>query len=144
MAACSSSSPTFSLSGATVDPTYRCPGGASNAPYDVHATIKARNDTSKAVTIQSATAEMVLAAIKGKWLEPVGDRYDAGSVAVSPTRVAAGSSATLTLTIPSACTSGPHGSTTSSSGSYQVKLHLVTSAGAFSIDASNRHEILAA
>lgn len=110
----------------------------------MHATIEARNATKQDVTIESATAEMVLASVTGAWIEKVGDRYDAGSVVVSPSTVAAGSTAKLEVTIPSSCTSGRSGSAQSSSGSYTVTVHLVTSAGAFTISAANKHEILAA
>ena len=144
LAACSSPPATFSLAGATVDPAYWCPGGSSNAPYTVHATIHARNDTAREVTIDSATAEMVLTAVSGSWLERVGDRYEAGTVEVSPTSVASRSSATLTVTIPSACTSALYGSGSAGTGTYEVKVHLVTSAGEFSITAANKHEIRAA
>src|SRR5256885_9559273 len=90
--ACSSSpGPTFSLAAASVDPTYWCPGGASSAAYDLHATVDARNGTSKEVTIQSATAEMVLTSVSGAWLEKIGERYDAGTVNVTPASVAANS-----------------------------------------------------
>lgn len=141
---CSSGSPKFSLSGARVDAVHWCPGGSIDAKYDVHVTVEAHNTTSKDVTIESATAEMVLAAVTGRWLEPVGDRYDAGPVAVTPSTVAPNSNAKLDVTIPSTCTSGPYGSTPSSSGSYTVTVHLATSAGAFTVSAGNRHEILAA
>jgi hypothetical protein len=144
LAACSSESPRFSVAGARVDAMYWCPGGAVDARYDVHATVQVQNTTSKAVTIDSATADMVLARVTGAWLEPVGDRYDAGTVVVSPQTVPPSSSAKLTVTIPSSCTSARYGSTQSSSGSYTVTIHLATSAGAFSVTAGNRHEILAA
>ena len=144
LAACSSAPATFSLTGATVDPAYWCPGGSNNAPYTVHATIQARNDTANEVTIDSATAEMVLTSVSGSWLERVGDRYLAEGVVVSPRTVAPRSSASLAVTIPSACTSAVYGASRSSSGAYEVKVHLATSAGAFSIAASNTHEIRAA
>ena len=144
LAACSSPPATFSLAGATVDPTYWCPGGSNNVPYTVHATIQARNDTAQAVTVDSATAEMVLIAVKGNWLERVGDHYDAGAVDVTPKTVAPRSSASLTVTIPSACSSALYGSGTSSSGDYEVRMRLVTSAGTFSVTAGNTHEIRAA
>ena len=145
LAACSSGQPsTFALTGASVDPSYSCPGGANNAPYDLHATIDVRNGTGKTVTIDSATAQMRLVSVNGSWLEKVGDRYDAGSVTYSPTSVGAGSSATLKVTIPSACTSGKYGASVSSYGDYQVTVHLTTSAGAFAITANNHHQILAA
>lgn len=143
-AACSSGSPTFALTRASVDPTHWCPGGAKNAPYDLHATIDARNGTSSAVTIESITAEMRLTAVKGNWLEKVGDRYDAGSVKFEPSNVGAGSSASVKVTIQSACTSGAYGSTTSSFGEYEVTMHVTTSSGMYSISAGNKHEILAA
>jgi hypothetical protein len=144
LASCTSASPTFSLTGASVDPTYWCPGGANNASYDLHGAITARNGTGKTVTIDSVSALLVLASVTGTWLEKVGDRYDAAKVAFSPSDVAPGSSATLEVTIPSACTSGSYAAATSSSADYQVTMRVTTSAGAFSITAANRHEILAA
>lgn len=145
LAACSSGQPsTFAVTSASVDPTYWCPGGANNAPYDLHAKVDVRNGTSKSVTIDSATAQMKLIAVKGNWLEKVGDRYDAGSVTYSPTSVGAGSSAVVAVTIPSACTSGKYAASASSYGDYEVTMHLTTSAGAFSITANNQHQILAA
>ena len=144
IAACSSPSPTFSLAAASVDPTYWCPGGASNAAYDLHATVDARNGTSREVTIQSATADMVLTSVSGAWLEKIGERYDAGAVIVTPASVAANSNAKLGVTIPSACTSARYGASASSSGRYAVTVRLVTSAGTFSVAAANAHEILAA
>ncbi len=144
IAACSSSQPTtFTVVSAAVDPTYYCPGGANNAAYDLLATVDVRNGTSKAVTIDSATAQMTLASVKGSWLEKVGDRYNADGVKVTPTSVAAGGHSTLTVTIPSACTSGRYGTGTSSSADYSVTVHLSTSAGNFTITAANQHEIVA-
>jgi hypothetical protein len=143
-AACSSSRPaTFTLDSASVDPTYYCPGGANNAPYDLHATVKVHNGTSKAVTIAAVTAQMTVASIKGSWLEKVGDRYDADGVKFEPATVAAGGNSSVKLTIPSACTSGKYGTGTSSSADYSVTVHLATSAGAFAITAANQHEIVA-
>jgi hypothetical protein len=143
-AACSSSRPaTFALDGASVDPTYYCPGGANNAAYDLHATVKAHNGTSKTVTIGAVTAQMTVASIKGPWLEKVGERYNADGVKFAPATVAAGRDSSVKLTIPSACTSGKDGTGTSSSAVYSVTVRLATSAGAFSITAANQHEIIA-
>ncbi len=144
VAACSSAPTTFSLTEASVDPTYWCPGGANNASYDVHGAIAARNGTSSAVTIESIHAELVLASVTGPWLEKVGDRYDAGSVTFSPAAVAPRSNATVKVTIPSACTSGKYTAAAFSSADYRVTIYVLTSAGAFSITAANRHEIHAA
>jgi hypothetical protein len=146
MCACSSAPPaaTFSLTDARVDPIHVCAAGSVDASYDVHTTIQARNTTSKDVTIESATADMLLIRVSGKWLERVGDTYDAGSVAVSPSVVPAGATSKLQVTIPSACSSGRYGDAQSSAGSYRVTVHLVTSAGAFHVAAANQHQILAA
>jgi hypothetical protein len=144
LVACSSSNqPSFAVTAASVDPTYYCPGGANNAPYDLHATLKLHNGTASAVTIKAVTAQMTVAASKGAWLEKVGDRYDAGNARFAPGTVAAGHDATLDVTIPSACTSGKYGTGTSSSADYAVTIDLATSAGKFTITAANQHEIVA-
>ena len=144
IAACSSSSqPAFTTGTASVDPTYYCPGGANNAPYDVHATVHLHNGTAKAVAIDAVTAQMSVASVKGAWLEKVGDRYDAGHAKFAPATVAAGGSAILNVTIPSACTSGKYGTGISSSAEYTVTIRLATSAGAFTVTADNQHEIVA-
>src|SRR6202163_3448843 len=76
IAACTVGAPsTFTLNTASVDATYTCPLGAANAPYNLNATIDVRNGTSSAVTIKSVTAVMTLVAVKGGWLEKVGDKY---------------------------------------------------------------------
>lgn len=144
-AACSSSQPqTFSVTGASVDPTYFCPGGSNNARYDLHATVGVRNGTSKAVTIASISAAMTLVAVQGAWLEKVGDRYDAGDAMFTPHSVAAGSTAKIDVTITSSCTSNKYESGGSSRGDYAVAINLVTSAGSFSVTAQNHHVIAAA
>lgn len=142
VAACSNGQPgSFAVTGASVDPTYSCPGGANNARYGLHATVNVRNGTSHTVTIQSVSAEMKLVAVQGTWLEKVGDLYDAGDGTFSPSSVVAGSNAALNVTITSACTSDRYESGRSSRGDYAVTLHLLTSAGQFSVTANNRHEI---
>jgi hypothetical protein len=144
-AACSTGQPsTFALTAATTDATYWCPGGASNKPYDLHATVAVRNGTTAAVTITSVTASLTLQAVKGSWLEKVGEAFDAGSAAFNPSTVGAGSGATLKVTIASACTSATYGSRDSSYGDYRVTMHVTTSKGAYSISASNLHRIIAA
>lgn len=141
--ACSSSaSPTFVVKGASVDPTYFCPGGANNAPYDLHATVVVHNGTTKAVTIETMTAQMKVASVKGPWLQKVGDLYDASAVKFAPAGVDAGKDASLRVTVPSACTSGMYGTGTSSSAEYEVTIHMTTSAGSFAVTAANQHEIV--
>jgi len=141
-AGCSSgSSPTFSLNKATIDQSYTCPAGANNARYDVHGTIDAHNTTSKAVTISTIDATMTLAAVKGGWLEKIGDRYDAGNATFTPDSVGAGASTTINVTFSSACTGRVAGAPVAS-GDYAVTFTLSTSAGRFKIDSKDRHQII--
>jgi len=140
-AACGGSS-TFSLGEASVDATYSCPANSRNAAYDVHATIGAHNSTSKAVTITSVDAVMTVSAVQGVWLQKVGDRYDAGNVTFTPSNVPAGSTTTLQVTIPSACSSGK-APTGANYGEYTVSFKVLTSAGAYEVKSQNRHRILA-
>ena len=141
IAGCGSGS--FTLTGASVDPTYTCPVGADNAPYDLHASVDVHNGTSSTVTIKSIAAELTLEAITGLWLEKVGDKYEAGSLSFAPASVASGSNATLRVTIPSACTNSK-ATNSASAGDYRVTIHLVTSAGTYSISSKNRHLLVAA
>ena len=141
-AGCSSGpSPTFSLSNASVDQGYTCPAGATNARYDVHGTIHAQNSTSKAVTIAGIDATMTLAAVKGGWLQKIGDRYDAGNATFTPDSVRAGASTTINVTFSSACT-GRVASGPVASADYKVTFTLSTSAGRFKIDSKDRHQII--
>ena len=144
VASCSSGSTSFALTGASVDPTYFCPGGATNAPYDLHATVGVHNGTPSTVTIESVNAQMILASVKGDWLEKIGERYDASNTTFTPDQVDAGATSKLNVTIPSACTSGMYGTGVSSLGDYDVKISVKTSAGTYSITAGNRHEIVGA
>jgi len=142
LAACQVGSPsTFAVNSASVDPSYACPVGASNVHYDVHGTIEVHNGTSKTVTISSVDATLTLAAVKGGWLQKVGDKYDAGNVTFAPADVGAGSSATLAVTIPSACT-GRTASSQVASGDYVVGFTMNTSAGTFKVESKDRHRIL--
>ncbi len=142
---CSSSQPsTFSLTSASADPTYWCPGNANNAPYDVHASISIRNGTPSTVTITGVTAQMTLERIGGTWLEKVGDAYDAGAASYTPATVKPASAATLKVKFQSACTSPAYGTGASSYADYRVTLRVTTSAGSYSISSANLHRILAA
>ena len=144
-AACSTGQPsTFALTAATTDATYWCPGGASNKPYDLHASVAVRNGTTAAVTITSVTASLTLQAVKGSWLEKVGGAYDAGAATFAPSTVDAGASAVVKVTIHSACTSATYGNRDSSYGDYRVTMQVTTSKGAYSIAANNLHRIMAA
>ena len=141
VAACGGSS-TFSLGDASVDASYMCPANARNAAYDVHATINAHNNTSKAVTISSVDAVMTVSAVAGVWLQKAGDRYEAGNVTFTPSIVPAGSSTKLLVTIPSACSSGKT-PTGANYGEYAVSFKVATSSGSFEVSSRNKHRILA-
>jgi hypothetical protein len=143
---CSIGAPsTFTVNSASVDATYICPTGAANAPYNLNATIDVRNGTSGTVTIKSVAAVMTLAAVKGSWLERVGDKYEAAGVTVSPQTVGAGSSASLKVTVPSACTNAKTSSTSTGAnyGDYSVMFTIATSTGTHTIKSQNRHRLVA-
>lgn len=143
-AACSSSSTsTFNVTSASVDPSHACPVGASNAPYELHGTIAAHNGTSGAVAIFNVSATLTLAAVQGGWLQKVGDKYHAGDINFAPASVGAGANATVMVTIPSACT-GRAANGTVSSADYRVSYSMTTSAGTFKFDSNDRHRILTA
>ncbi len=144
LAGCSfGSSSTFTVSNASVDQGYRCPAGARNLQYQVHGTIDARNGTPQTVNISAVTATMTLSAVKGAWLQKLGDRFDAGNITYTPTSVGAGSSTTLAVTIPSACTGRATGSPVAS-GDYEVTFTMTTTAGIFKVDSQNKHRIATA
>jgi hypothetical protein len=134
----------FTLNSASVDQSYICPTSANDLAYTVHATIDVQNGTSSTVTIRSVAAVMIVAAVKGGWLEHVGDRYGANGVKVSPDRVSAGSSTSLAVTFPSACTNGKVPNTGASYADYSVAFTLFTSSGIHTILSQNHHRIVAA
>ena len=140
---CGGSDAAFTLRNATVDASHACSSGASNSPYDLHATIDSHNGKSSSVSIKTVSAIMTLAAVHGGWLQQVGYRYDAGSVLFAPDRVGAGSSATLKVTVPSACTNHSKSGGPLSYGDYSVALTVATSAGTFKIESGNRHRLIA-
>ncbi|HEY1420219.1 MAG TPA: hypothetical protein VGG90_05865 [Candidatus Dormibacteraeota bacterium] len=141
---CSSSSNSFTVGNATVDDTtYTCPAGSNNAAYELHARFDAHNPTSTTVTILSVGATLKLAATKGSWLEKVGDVYDAGKASFTPNSVAPGASASVNVTIASACTSAKAPGATSSYGEYEVMLHVTSSGGSFNTVTANRHRLIA-
>ena len=143
-AGCSNGAPAaFALNSASVDSPYACPSTANNSPYNVHATIEVRNGTSSTVTIKSVAARMTLAATQGSWLQKLGDKYDATAVKFTPETIGAGSSSSVQVAIPSACTSGKTAKVDSSYGDYSIELTVVASSGTYRIASANRHRILA-
>jgi hypothetical protein len=144
IAGCSIGSPsTFSLTNASVDASHTCPVGAVNVSYDLHGAIDVHNGTANAVTIRSVDAILTLAAVKGGWLQKVGDAYDAGNVSFTPGSVVAGANAALTLTVRSWCTGRGAGSPIAW-GDYDVNFTMATSAGTFKVSSRDRHRIVTA
>jgi hypothetical protein len=143
-ASCGFGPSTFNLNNASVDARFACPRGSNNAPYNIHASTDAHNGTSGSVTIKTVTAVLTVASVHGSWLEQVGSKYDAGQVSFRPSSIGAGSDATLTVTIPSACTNNSGATSGTSYADYAVTLTVVSSAGTNRIDAKNRHRITAA
>jgi hypothetical protein len=142
VASCGFGPSTFVLNSASVDPSHQCPTGVTNSEYDLHATIQVTNGTSNSVSIQSVDAVMTLVAVKGTWLEQLGDKYTAPNVTFTPSSVGSGANATLQVTIPSACTNGKAPTGGSSYGEYSVALTVDTSAGKYTIQSGNRHRIV--
>jgi hypothetical protein len=142
VAGCGSSA--FTITNASVDPSYTCPAGSDNAPYDVHATADVDNPTAQSVGVSSVSAVMVVADVHGAWQQKAGSEYDAGQVQYSPKTIGPSAKAKLQVTIPSACTNGPHQGVADDYGDYTVRLTVVTSAGTFRLTSQNKHRILAA
>ncbi len=144
LAGCSfGSTSSFAVSSASVDQGYTCPVSAKNLQYELHGTINAHNASSQTVKITAITAIMTLTAVNGGWLQKVGDKFDAGDVSYTPTSVGAGSSATLSVTVPSACT-GRAAKSSVAWGDYVVTFTMTTSAGSFKLDSQNKHRIATA
>jgi hypothetical protein len=89
------------------------------------------------------SAAMTLVAVKGTWLEKVGEKYQASDVGFSPQTVAAGSSASLKVILPSACTNGKAAVPDASYADYSIAFTVVTSAGTHTIVSKNKHRIIA-
>ena len=143
-AGCGFGPSTFNLNNASVDSRYACPRGSNNTPYSIHASTGAHNGTSSSVTIKTVTAVLTVASVHGSWLQQVGSKYDAGQVSFRPSSVGAGSDATLTVLIPSACTNNSGATAGTSYADYTVTLTVISSAGTNRIDAQNKHRITAA
>jgi hypothetical protein len=133
----------FTLSNAKADLDHACASAVNNAPYDLHVTVEMHNGRSSSVSITGVSAVMTLSAIHGGWLQAVGYQYEAQNLAFTPDRVSAGSSATLKVTVPSACTNQSSNGGPVSYADYSVTLTVITSAGTFKIASTNKHRIIA-
>jgi hypothetical protein len=143
-AGCSGGAPaTFILKSASVDATYDCPVGSTDAPYSLHGVIDMRNGTSSSITVNSVSAVMTLVAVRGTWLEKVGDKYEAAGVTSSVGALAAGGSVSSRVTVPSSCTRGKTAGPDVSYGEYSVAFTVITTSGTYSIQSANHHRVVA-
>jgi hypothetical protein len=129
----------FTLSNATVDPSYKCPNPANQTPYTVHATINADNSTSNPVTIKSISETWTNVAIHGSWNGKKGDHGTTQVEQFSPKTVASGASTTIKFTIPFQCTNNGAGGDTY--GDFSFNFVVVTSAGTYRMDSTNKHRL---
>lgn len=144
LACCCGGSSDFSLSNAKTELDHACASAVTNQPYDLHVTVEMHNGRSSAVSITSVSAVMTLTAIHGGWLQEVGYQYEAQNLVYAPDRVAAGSSSTLKITVPSSCTNQSPDGGPVSWADYSVTVTVITSAGTFKIATQNKHRIIAA
>jgi hypothetical protein len=141
-AGCSGGPATFELKSASVDASYDCPSGATDTPYIFHGTIDMTNGTSSRITFKSVTAVMTLVAVKGPWLEKIGDRYAPSGVISYLSTLAAGASASAQVIIPSSCTKAATTATKAIYGEYSVGFTVTTNAGTYSVQSGNHHRII--
>lgn len=100
------------------------------------------NGTSSSVTLKSVTAVMTLVAVKGPWLEKVGDRYLPSGIITYISTLAAGASTSAEVIIPSSCTRAATTATEAIYGEYSVGFTVTTNAGTYSVLSSNHHRII--
>jgi hypothetical protein len=105
--------------------------------------IDMRNGTSSSVTVKSVSAVMTLVAVKGTWLEKIGDKYEASGVTFSIGALAAGGAASTQVTVPSSCTRGKTAGSEASYGEYSVAFTVTTTSGTYTIQSANHHRIVA-
>ena len=128
----------FSLSNAHVDSSYTCPNPAENLPYDVRATIQAKNTLGYSVAIESISETWTNVAVHGNWSGTKGDHGTSDAKDYTPKSVGSGGNATIKFTIPFQCTNSGAGSDTY--GDFSFKFVVKTNVGSYSIS-SNNHRL---
>jgi hypothetical protein len=125
----------LALSNAHVDATYSCPYPANDLPYDVHATIDAKNSSFGSVQVKSIQENWTNFAIHGNWSGTKGAHGTDSINKFSPKSIGAGGSTTIKFVIPFTCTnSGASGDTW---GDFSFKFVVKTSAGDYTINPNN-------
>jgi len=100
------------------------------------------NGTSSRVTFKSVTAVMTLVAVKGPWLEKVGDKYTPSGVISYISTLGAGASASTQVIIPSSCTRAAAKAPEAIYGEYSVGFTVTTNTGTYTVLSGNHHRII--
>lgn len=125
----------LNLSNAHVTSNYTCPVNADNKTYNVDGSVDADNQTNGTVTIRAMTMDTTVTGIKGNWgNETLGNKNTATIAPFSPTKVSAGSKATIKFTTQWTC-SDPGTGNKGLYADFAVTLTLDTTAGKLKIDA---------
>jgi len=125
----------LSLSHAHVDATYSCPNPANDLPYDVHATIDAKNSSFSSVQLKSIQETWTNVGSHGNWSGTKGGHGTESFTKFSPKSVAAGGNTTIKFVIPFTCTNAGAGSDTW--GDFSFKFVVKTSSGDYTISPNN-------
>lgn len=125
----------LALSHAHVDATYSCPYPASDLPYDVHATIDAKNSSGGSVQLKSIQETWTNIGSHGNWSGTKGAHGTDSITKFSPKSISAGGSTTITFAIHFTCTNSGAGADTW--GDFSFKFVVKTSAGDYTISPNN-------
>ena len=129
----------LSLSNARVDPTFSCPYPANNLPYDIHASIDAKN-TSGIISLQLRSIEetWMNIATHGNWTGTKGAYGTVSITKFSPRSINAGGSATIRFVLSFECTNSGAGAETY--GDFSFKFVVKTNGGDYAIS-PNHHRL---
>ena len=125
----------LSLSHAYVDAKYSCPYPANDLPYDVHATIDAKNSSSSAVQLKSIQETWTNVGSSGDWSGTEGAHGTDSITKFSPKTIGAGGVTTIKFVIPFTCTNA--GGSNDTWGDFSFKFVVKTSAGDYTINPNN-------
>ena len=129
----------FALSNARVDSQFNCPNGSDHLPYLVHGSIDASNTLSSTVSIKSIDETDDLVATAGDWNGPKTAKAGGPITNYQPRSVASGANTTIKFSIGFVCTSS--GPSVTTYGDFAFKFTVKTSAGTYTINASNHHRL---
>ena len=128
----------LALHNAHVDPSYSCPYPATNQPYDVHASIDAKNTSGSQVQLRSIEATWMNIDSHGNWTGAKGAHGTASIRTFSPKSIGAGGASTIKFVIRFECTNSGAGADTW--GDFSFKFVVRTNAGDYTIN-PNHHRL---